>query len=175
VTAPLPSPNWQPSPVRTIAVPTATNLRARSLVPLSVSISWAPKSSADNLDFTLDATDWLAGTGDYLMAPSASVPSATGLQTDLAVLYATLINGMAVIHLGGGAPGTTQQVLVALTTQQGRRKSLLVTIAITDETDATAPGSVPTTVTGCQLPPNAIQLPNGSILTINSGIPLAIG
>jgi len=174
VTAPLPSPNWQPSPVRTIAVPTATNLRARSLVPLSVAISWAPKSSADNLDFTLDPTAWLAETDDYLASVSAAVPTATGLATDLTVSWATIIAGAAVLFLGGGAPGTSQTVDVTLTTRQARVLNLSIVVAITLASAATAPDAVPTLTTGVPVPPNALRLPNGNILTNASGQPFLI-
>nr|WP_244284957.1 hypothetical protein [Acetobacter persici] len=102
---------------------------------------------------------------------SAGVPTATGSATDLAVLWTSIVNGLACVFLGGGPPGTTQTVRVTVGTQQGRTISQDVALAISTYSTATSAGTVPTLPDGTPVPPNAIRLPNGSILTDNSGQP----
>ncbi|GAN63202.1 hypothetical protein AA0313_0909 [Acetobacter indonesiensis NRIC 0313] len=171
MTAPLLSPNWCPAPARCIPLAVPAGLRLRGLVGQAVTLSWAPKSSADTLDFTLDPTDWLQGTGDYLASVSATVPTATGQTADLTVLWASLINGMACLFLGGGVPGTVQTVMVRVTTQQGRSLCQPVSLAITATGAATVAATVPTLPDGTPVPPNALALSDAVILTTESGHP----
>ncbi|WP_456304270.1 phage fiber-tail adaptor protein [Acetobacter persici] len=140
-------------------------------MPEIVALSWAPKSSADRFDFSLDLSEILSCTGDYVASVSAGVPTATGSATDLAVLWTSIVNGLACVFLGGGPPGTTQTVRVTVGTQQGRTISQDVALAISTYSTATSAGTVPTLPDGTPVPPNAIRLPNGSILTDNSGQP----
>nr|WP_298794640.1 hypothetical protein [uncultured Acetobacter sp.] len=174
MTAPLPSPGWQPAPARTIPLALPPGLRLRGLVAEDVRLAWAPKASGDNLDFTLTPHTWLHGTGDYLASVTASVLTATGAQTDLTVLWATLLHGKACIFLGGGIPGTVQEVQVSLTTQQGRSLVQPVSVAILANTSASARQPVPHLADGTPVPPNAIALPDGSILTGQAGSPYLI-
>lgn len=166
MTAPIPSPIWQPACARTIAIPEATNLRARGLVASTILLSWAPKSSAENFDFSLDASKILCCTNDYISHVSASVLTAQGLPTDLSVSWCSIVNGLACVFLGGGDPGTTQTVNVKITTQQGRVILQDVLIAIANGT-ASAPNPVPTFPDGTPVPPNALRLPDNSILALD--------
>lgn len=174
MTAPLPSPNWRPAPARMLPLTLPPGLRLRGLVAQEVCLAWAPKASGDNLDFTLNPKNWLHGTGDYLASVTASVLTATGAPTDLTVLWATVLHGMACIFLGGGPPGTVQQVQVSVTTQQGRCLVQPVAVAILADTPATAPQPVPCLADGTPVPPNAMALPGGVILTGPSGTPYLI-
>lgn len=174
MTAPLASPNWQAAPARTIPFTLPPGLRLRGLVAEELCLSWVPKASGDNLDFTLDPTGWLWGTGDYLASVKADVLTVTGAATDLAVLWTTVLHGMACIFLGGGIPDTVQQVQVAVTTQQGRSLVQTVSIAILADAPAALPQAVPRLTDGTPIPPNAITLPGGAILTDPSGVPYLI-
>lgn len=166
MTAPIPSPIWQPACARTIAIPEPTNLRARGLVASIIPLSWAPKSSAENFDFSLDASEILCCTNDYIAHVSASVPTAQGLPADLSVSWCSIVNGLACVFLGGGEPGTTQAVNVEITTQQGRVISQDVLIAIVSGLASTA-NPVPELTDGTPVPPNALRLPDNSILTLD--------
>lgn len=169
MTAPIPSPIWQPACARTIAIPEATNLRARGLVASTILLSWAPKSSAENFDFSLDASEILCCTNDYIAHVSASVPTAQGVPTDLSVSWCSIVNGLACVFLGGGDPGTTQTVNIEITTQQGRVISQDVLIAIASGT-ISAPNPVPALSDGTPVPPNAIRLPDSSILSLRTSV-----
>ncbi|ANA12938.1 phage fiber-tail adaptor protein [Acetobacter oryzifermentans] len=169
--APVPSPIWQPACARTIAIPEPANLRARGLVASIISISWAPKSSSDNFDFSLDASGILCGTGDYIAQVEASVATSQGRPTDLAVSWCSVVNGLACVFLGGGEPGTTQTVSVEITTQQGRIISQDVLLAIVSGV-ASTPNPVPTLADGTPVPPNAMRDSDASILLDDNGNPL---
>lgn len=64
--------------------------------------------------------------------------------------------------------------MVYVVTQQGRRLAPRIELAITAETDATEPTPAPTMSGGIPVPPNAIQLPDGAILTGPGGRPYLI-
>ncbi|MBS0961139.1 phage fiber-tail adaptor protein [Acetobacter thailandicus] len=174
MTAPLLSPGWRPSPARMIKLAAVPDLRLRGLVACQAQLSWAPKSGADNLDFSLDASGWLKGTEDYLACVSACVPTVTGLETDLRVLWATVMSGLACFFLGGGIPGTVQTVQLTLVTQQGRRLTLPVSVAIRTDSAAAPPVCVPHLADGTPLPPNTLSLQNDVALTTNDGKPYLI-
>lgn len=157
-----------------IPIAAPANLRTRGLVPEIVTLSWAPKSSADNFDFSLDLSNILACTGDYISQVDASVPTSTGLPTDLTPLWASVVNGLACVFLGGGTPGTTQTVRVKVTTQQGRVVTQDVLLSIGTYSPATPPQSVPTLPDGTPVPPNAIQPSDGAILINRYGQPFLI-
>lgn len=169
---PLPSPIWQPSISRTLILPAPSLLRSAPTYPSSFLV-WPKKNSAENFDFSLDASEVLRGTNDYIAHVSASVTTAQGLPTDLSVSWCSIVNGLACVFLGGGEPGTTQTVNVEITTQQGRIISQDVLIAIVSGA-ASAPNPVPTLSDGTPIPPNAMRLPEGSILLADNGQPLLI-
>lgn len=175
MTAPIPSPIWQPAASRVIPIVAPANLRARGLVPEIVTLSWAPKSSADHFDFSLDLSAILSQTGDYLAAiERVEIPTASGLATQLTVLWSSVVQGLTCIMLGGGSPGITEQIVVYAVTQQGRRLAPRINLAITSETEATEPTPAPTMAGGIPVPPNAIQLPDGTVLTDPDGRPYLI-
>lgn len=173
--APIPSPTWQPAAARVIPISPPANLRTRGLVPEIVTLSWAPKSSADHFDFSLDLSGILDATGDHVAAiERVEIPTASGLPTQLTVLWSSIVNGLACIMLGGGAPGETDEIVVYVVTQQGRRLAPRILLAITTETDASTPTPAPTLPDGTPVPPNAIRLPSGKILTDDNGKPFLI-
>lgn len=166
MTPPIPSPIWQPACARTIVISEPTNLRARGLVASIIPLSWAPKSSAENFDFSLNASEILCCTNDYISHVSASVLTAQGLPTDLSVSWCSIVNGLACVFLGGGEPGTTQTVNVEITTRQGRLISQDVCIAISSGIGR-APNPVPILSDGTPVPPNALRLPDNFILALD--------
>ncbi|WP_456304458.1 phage fiber-tail adaptor protein [Acetobacter senegalensis] len=172
--APIPSPIWQPAAARVIPISAPANLRTRGLVPEIVTLSWAPKSSADNFDFSLDLSEILSCTADYIASVTARVTTATGSGSDLVVLWVSIVNGLACVFLGSGLPGTTQTVRVVVGTQQGRVIAQEVLLSINSYSQATSPQPVPTLPDGTPVPPNAIRLPDGSILTDDNGQPYII-
>ncbi|GAN64718.1 phage fiber-tail adaptor protein [Acetobacter indonesiensis] len=166
----IPSPTWQPAAVRVLPIVAPANLRTRGLVPEIITLSWAPKSSADHFDFSLDLSAILDATGDHIAAiEHVEIPVASGLPTQLAVLCSSIVNGLACIMLGGGAPGETDEIVVYVVTQQGRRLAPRILLTITTETDASIPTPAPTMSGGVPVPPNAIRLPGGLILTDDNG------
>ncbi|MBV1835670.1 hypothetical protein [Acetobacter estunensis] len=116
---------------------------------------WPEKSSAAQLDYTLNLRLWLLGTGDQLKSAVASFPDAQGYSYDLTSLWAKVYQGtQVVLMLASGSPGYRQRVLVTVTTLQGRTESFVVWIRIGDAGAATDP------------PTNAIP----SDWTLNNGV-----
>lgn len=124
-----------------------------------------PTGRADALDYTLTPAAWLEGTGDTLASVTASVPTATGQDTDMAVLWVTIIQGMASVFLGSGPPDTVQTVQMVLHTVQGRSVTVSMQLYISTESAATLPPQVPTLPDGTPIPPNALLAPQGVITT----------
>lgn len=165
--SPILSPGWEPAAARMLSIPAPQRLRGLGPTP-SPQLTLQPKSSADNLDYGLCPQQWLAGTTDYVAHVAASVLTATGDQADLTISWVSLVSGTPVLFLGGGQPGTVQTLQVSLTTQQGRVWSAPVSLAITNTLSASGPLAVPTLSDGTPIPPNAMQLPGGGILTLGS-------
>lgn len=175
MTAPIPSPIWQPACARIIPISPSANLRERGLVPSITVQSWAPKSAADHFDFSLTLSEILSDTEDYIARIlRVDIPTASGSPTDLTVLWSSIVNGMACVMLGGGEPGTTQTIVVYALTQQGRRLATRIELAITTETDAVEPTPAPTLPSSVPVPPNAIQLLDEAILLDAAGQPYLI-
>lgn len=166
---PIPSPIWQPAAQRIIPLVVMGNLRTRGVVPDVVARTLVPKSASDILDYYLDVSEWLKGTGDYLQ--SVSVTSA-GSNFD--ILCVTLVNGFACVIIGGGNPGIKYTFYITVFTQQGRKLTQPLSISILPGLTNTPAQPVPTLPDGTPVPPNAIRLPDGSILTDDNGQPYII-
>mgnify|MGYP004706699061 CR=1 FL=1 len=125
--------NLTPSPLRTITLQGCNGVVSQ--------VTFCPKSSADCLDYSLDFSALLAGTGDTLVAiRSAKVITASG-DYALTVMWSAVAGTMVVAFLASGQPDTTQKILFEITTQQGRVYSVMAVLQITDLTAATAPPS----------------------------------
>lgn len=168
MTAPIPSPIWQPAASRVIPIAAPANLRTRGLVPEIVVLSWAPKLSSENFDFSLCACEYLKGTGDYLASVSVEI---TGPDNALVASWASIVNGMACVFLGSGTPGGLYSVNARCLTQQGRVIPANVALSIDRSGVSTPPQPVPTLPDGTGIAPNAVQIPDTSILTDDSGTP----
>lgn len=96
-----------------------------------------PKASAAILDYTIDFTNALAGTGDTLSNDgiSVTVTTATGSTSDLSTQWAAVYNGtQAVCMLAAGPAGTMQIATVQVRTTQGRTCTQQIIIPISRET-----------------------------------------
>ncbi|MBS1075283.1 collagen-like protein [Gluconobacter sp. Dm-73] len=124
--------NLTPSPLRTVTLQSCTGLYAQ--------VMWTPKASADCLDYVLDFSTLLAGTGDTLTAiRSAVVTTATGGDYDLKIMWSAVAGTLVVAFLASGQPNTAQKILFEITIQQGRVYSVMAVLQITALTAATAP------------------------------------
>lgn len=171
--SPILSPGWDPAAERLLSIPALGRLRGMGPTPCP-QLTLRPKYSPDNLDYILCPKQWLLGTTDYLTSISASVLTATGSTTDLKVSWCSIVSGQGVLFLGGGPPGTLQTIQVSLGTLYGRLWSAPIYLAISSTLAAASPKPVPTLPDGTPIPPNAIRLPDGSILTDDNGQPYLI-
>ncbi|PHY94245.1 hypothetical protein CSR02_06180 [Acetobacter pomorum] len=167
------APGWQPASARVLPVMIAPGLCLRGQLAEQVVQAWPARSSADALDYTLTPAAWLQSTGDTLAKVEASVPTATGQNTDLAVLWVTIIQGMACVFLGSGPPDTVQTVQMVLHTVQGRSVTVNVQLYISAQSAATPPPQMPTLADGTPIPPNAVLAPQG-VLTNSTGQPFLL-
>lgn len=163
----------------TVATARTLRLRASSTPPLwgvrlpAIPQSWVPKSPTDVLEYALDPVRWLADSGDVLDQITAIVPDRAS-DADLTVLWAAKVNGLAVVCLAGGLPGTTVPVQVSLKTVSGRQHTERVFVVINADSSAQPVTPGPTLPDGSPIPPNAIRLPDGSILTTDDNRPLLL-
>ena len=170
MTPPIRSPVWRPSPVRTVVITPPTFIRARGLVQKVMPLSWGLKTSADNLDYYLDASELLCCTKDYIASVTATPIASSGGEPDVAVSWVSIIDGMAALFLGGGTPGTVQQIQVDMTTQQGRVISQPMLVEIASDGVKADPEPVPTLSDGTPIPPNALLTPDGDVVTVSPPI-----
>lgn len=168
------SPGWTASAARTVVLSAPSSVAFRGLSVAQVALVWPGKASADCLDCSLDVAAWLAETGDALAGLEVTFPAPV-VATDLQVLWCTILSGQPVIFLGGGQPGTSVPVQILLITVAGRRHLEQVQMPINSDGQATVPMAVPQLVLLAggmtPIPPNAIALPNGRILTNDAGMP----
>lgn len=124
--------NLTPSPLRTATIQPHASVLSQVL--------WSPKASADCLDYTLDFSSLLAGTGDTLASiQSAVVTTDQGSTYDLKIMWSGVAGLLAVAFLASGRPGSQQKILFEIITTQGRVCSVLAVLQISTLTPATAP------------------------------------
>ena len=169
------SPGWTASPARTLSLALPAGSALRGVRTAAGPLSFVGKSAADALDFALDASALLSDGGDALAGGQATVP-VLDPSTDLQVLWCTILSGQLVVFLAGGAPGSTTTIQLLLVTTAGRRRIENVQIQIDENSLATAPVpapqlELPAAAGTVPIPPNAVTLPDGSILTDSSGQP----
>jgi len=156
---------------RTVAVPAM--LPRRRLQVASLDLTWPEKSASDILDFVVDPTNWLLEINDRLKSATAAFPAPV-LETDFVVLGTSIINGMIVLYVAGGAPLTSVPIVVTMQTVGGRTQAVLVNLLVNGSTGpavVTLPALLPG---GYAVAPNAMILPDGKIATDNSGRPYLI-
>ena len=126
-------------------------------------LAWPDKAPADCLDFSLDASDWLAGTRDTLAGLQVTYPTPASA-TDLRVLWCTILCGQAVLFLAGGQPCRRYAIQIVLISGAGRVRAVQVLIQVTGDGPAVPPGP-----TAPQWPPNAAILPGGVVIPDQTG------
>lgn len=130
--------------------------------------SWGEKSSADILDFSDDFTQWFGTTGDAISGdPTVTITLGTGASLpgsayDLTVVWVGASDDVAVVMLASGVPGTQYRITLTIQTDQGRTKTVTVSLKVNADTPAVAPpaagstitvGGVPITVNGQTITP----------------------
>lgn len=166
---------WQASPSRTIEI-AGPVVYERGLGSAPVPLVLAAMASADVLDYAMDVSHWLRQEGDTLHHLRVSV-AAPVLDTDLQVLWATVIEGHPVFLLAGGTPGSLVPIEVTLDSTTGRRLVQLLRLPINTDSPATVPPSVPQMLVGGAaqgIPPNAMRLPGGAVLVNDAGLPFLL-
>ena len=109
---------WTPSLERTVAAPAGGPLPA-GLSYVQAPLSWPPKASVEDLDYTLGLTAWLADAGDTAASFTIAI-APSGSAGDLAVAWQEVLAGNATVLLTGGRPGVDYVVSVEITTTAGR-------------------------------------------------------
>ena len=85
------------------------------------------KQPADNQDFDVDFTEWLAALNDTAPGPTGMTVVA---QTGITVIATNLHNGVAKVWIGGGTSGTVYKVTVTITTTGNRVKQAEIKIKV---------------------------------------------
>lgn len=85
------------------------------------------KQPADQLDYDLDFSDWLAGSDTI-----TGVVATSSAPDDLVVISASVTNQTAKVWLGGGTNGQTYKVTATITTAEGRIKELEFKVRVRD-------------------------------------------
>ena len=153
---------WTPSAGRTVSLIIPTPLRGISAA--LVALSWPQKASADNLDYPLDLSAWLADADDMLRRFTLQI-SAGGApldEQDLAAVWVSVIGGMPVALLSGGKPGVTYTATLIHTTTGGRKLAVPITIGVNSITSPVNAGT-PT------MPPNALLGSDSAWLVADDG------
>ncbi len=171
------SPGWTASAARTVVLSAPSSATFRGISNASSLLVWPSMASADCLDFSLDVAAWLAETGDRLAGLRVTYPTPV-TPTDLQVLWCTILSGQPVLFLSGGQPNTSFTIRILLITTAGRRHAEQVQIPISGDSLATVPALAPQLALPAggtrPIPPNALVLPGGAILTDGTGQPFLL-
>ncbi|MBS1003156.1 phage fiber-tail adaptor protein [Acetobacter thailandicus] len=167
MTNPITSGRWSPSSARTIEAGAPVNLRARGLLAEITPLSLAPKNSGDVLDFSVDFSALFDSNTDALSKVcSVSIANKTNDPSELTILWTSIVNGLACVFLGGGITDTIRSLTVTAATRNGLTLSTTVELAIIGSDNCTpCLCDYQTLPDGTGIPPNAMVLPGGSILT----------
>ena len=153
--------DWTPSAARTAVVVEPPGLQLRGVTVAPLPLTWPVKAPVEQLDYSLDLTQWLADSDDQLLTASATVSPAAAA-TDLGIVWCSIINGDVVVFLGGGTENTTYVVLVSIQSAEGRVAVFPVSLTVSNMTpSATPPAAI-------AAPPNAVASSAG-LLTFDTG------
>ena len=120
---------------------------------------WPVKSSPDLLDYGVDFSAFLTGSGDTIESHTISVQTATGSTYDLTLVWDTHDDTCVLLMLGSGPPSTQQCIRIQIVTAQGRRFEQMMRLWIVDYIPAS----------GKPL----LTLPTGEQLADPSGAPIS--
>lgn len=109
---------WTPSLARTL-VASSPSGALRGVTVARTALSWPSKAAVEQLDYTLDLTAWLADGADSAVSLVVAIAPSGNVQ-DLAIVWQLLLNGRAIILLGGGQPGLAYLVTLQVATTNGR-------------------------------------------------------
>lgn len=179
MTAPnnIPFADWTVSPQRTVTLSGNGSLPCVCSDGVSAygAPAWSSKASADNLDYAIDCTAWLASGNDTLASVQAWVSDGDGALVVLSPGWSSIMRDAgsgrvyAVIWLGGGTPSSLYSVEIVLTTLAGRQITASVYMPINALSGADA-NPVPELSDGTPVPPNALRLPDKSILSLGASV-----
>ncbi|WP_143216409.1 hypothetical protein [Acetobacter sp. DmW_043] len=97
---------------------------------------------------------------------SVSIANKTNDPSELTILWTSIVNGLACVFLGGGITDTIRSLTVTAATRNGLTLSTTVELTIFGSDNCTpCLCDYPTLPDGTDIPPNAMVLPCGSILT----------
>jgi hypothetical protein len=121
---------WKPSVARTVTLDAFVPVPRGTTSVVPTTPSWPLKDPGDLLDYQFDIGPALIGNdGDAISTLDITLyPANPG---DLALTSTTADGTRAVLWLGGGQPGTTYTVTLAIGTQAGRTiaRSVLLPVA----------------------------------------------
>lgn len=177
MTAPnnVPFADWTVSPQRTVTLSGNGSLPCVCSDGVSAygAPAWSSKASADNLDYAIDCTAWLASGNDTLASVQAWVSDGDGSLVVLAPGWSSIMRDAgsgrvyAVIWLGGGTPSSLYSVEIVLATLSGRQITASVYMPINALSAGADANPVPKLSDGTPVPPNALRLPDNSILALD--------
>lgn len=149
---------WKPSSARVVVIDSFIPVPRGAAVIAPPPLNWPTKDPADVLDYKVDITPAVAGNdGDFIA--TLDVTSSPAGPGDIVIQSAVADGTTAVLWLAGGQVGAIYTVTLLITTSSGRtlqRSVLLPVLALS---------SVP-------IPPNAIEISEGVILTDHNGNPV---
>jgi hypothetical protein len=111
-------PSVLPSAARTIPLLSFAGTTPRGRQPVSLPLRWPPKQPADVLDYSLDATGFLADIEDQVVSVTATPLSVSA--GDVAIASLAVAGGLVTAWLAGGQPDTDYTIEVAIATLAGR-------------------------------------------------------
>ena len=115
---------WSANPARTVLLSDQALSPPRSRAAAPLPLRWPDKSVAAQLDFCLEASSLLSGTGDTLTATLNATTNVT------AIAAPVVIGGLVVLWLAGGVAGVDGLVDLTLVAASGARARRIIRIAI---------------------------------------------
>jgi hypothetical protein len=150
---------WRPSGARRLLLDGFTPLPRGAQATSTQPPSWPGKDPGDVLDYEVDFSAALSGSGDRIQTIDVAItPSAAG---DLVLGQVIADGAVAVMWFSGGQAGTTYGVQVAVTTVGGRtigRGVLLPVQALAGAAAATSP----------------LTTEQGAVITDATGLPITV-
>lgn len=152
---------WKPSTARTVVLDAFVPVPRGSAAVAPPPLNWPAKDPGDVLDYQLDVAPALVGNdGDMIVSLDVAVaPAAPG---DLVVNSIKADGALVVLWLAGGQAGTVYTVTISIGTASGRTLQRTVLLPVL-------------TLSVSPVPPNAIQISTGVVLTDQNGNPVLTG
>ena len=120
----MPAFAWSPSAARTVVLADQALPAPPGRVATVLPLRWPEKPAGARLDYVLDASGLLSGSGDVL---SATVNATTNVQ---AVAAPVIIAGLIIVWLAGGAAGGDGLVDMSIVAASGASVRRILRVAI---------------------------------------------